>query len=342
MLYLGSLCHRYNRHPHDISTNLEPVTDRHGRGSCQTWRPDEGARSVHAFTVRHLPRWTHEAPRSTDVGMGVPSSIPQICAVHLAARRRLLLLVLHHVGDADVGDARCASRRQLGVHPLERGQCYVNGRGPYGPRQSDNNLWLGGRGARFGPVLGVRHPHRLPGRHPIDVTRVRASALQALARRALLAHAWPEGDESASVVPHPNVRNPVGRAGSPLVLRARRQHGRGLGISGFPRTGERNTMPCHVLLSLTSVPSLLKILYGTIGWTIGITFVTKFGQIRPNYPQPSNYGHLPTLVNLVDEWHLKNGICWGHKWDGHAGTSDSSLPDVDMEMEYGNSDCPDC
>ncbi|KAG1739819.1 uncharacterized protein EDB91DRAFT_368473 [Suillus paluster] len=69
---------------------------------------------------------------------------------------------------------------------------------------------------------------------------------------------------------------------------------------------------------------------------IFICFVTLVALRRPRGPQPTTYGHLQTLANLVDEW--SPVMWWGHKEDGipycHAGTSDHPLPDVKMDCVY--------
>lgn len=64
-------------------------------------------------------------------------------------------------------------------------------------------------------------------------------------------------------------------------------------------------------------------------------FVTFVATRRPSGPQPATYGHLQTLVDLVDEWSLR--MFWGHKGDGvvcHAGTTSVRLSPVRLECMY--------
>jgi len=65
-----------------------------------------------------------------------------------------------------------------------------------------------------------------------------------------------------------------------------------------------------------------------------MTIITVVATHRPWSSQPATYGHLPTLVNLVDEW--CETMFWGHKGNGHAGTSYKHLPEV-LDMAYGHS-----
>lgn len=58
---------------------------------------------------------------------------------------------------------------------------------------------------------------------------------------------------------------------------------------------------------------------------------------RPVGPQPATYGHLQTLIDLIDAWSVT--LYWGHKGQGedgvaHAGTSDSRLLSIDMDSLY--------
>ncbi|KAF2704687.1 hypothetical protein K504DRAFT_341174, partial [Pleomassaria siparia CBS 279.74] len=79
-----------------------------------------------------------------------------------------------------------------------------------------------------------------------------------------------------------------------------------------------------------------QILYLAFALTVLALFSTLICLKRPIGPQPATYGHLKTIVDLVDEWH--EDMFWGHKGDGHgvahAGTSDSRLPEVSMELLY--------
>ncbi|KAI5119841.1 hypothetical protein M0805_008407 [Coniferiporia weirii] len=82
----------------------------------------------------------------------------------------------------------------------------------------------------------------------------------------------------------------------------------------------------------------VQILYVSILGTVGVVAVTVSGRHMPYTRQPSTYGHLQTLVNLVDEWHRK--MYWGHKevsctGIGHAGTSREPLHSVYTKLPYG-------
>ena len=78
--------------------------------------------------------------------------------------------------------------------------------------------------------------------------------------------------------------------------------------------------------------------------TAGAIYLTAVGmRHHPPTSQPSTYGHLQTLVNLIDEWHDESDtLHWGHKWDNHAGTSKDKLEPVKLEMYYGYCDRPGC
>jgi hypothetical protein len=64
--------------------------------------------------------------------------------------------------------------------------------------------------------------------------------------------------------------------------------------------------------------------------TLCACYVTYISGRSPKGRQPAAYGHLQTLVDLVDEW--PSTMYWGHKSDGdlvcHAGTSAHRLDDV--------------
>ena len=82
-------------------------------------------------------------------------------------------------------------------------------------------------------------------------------------------------------------------------------------------------------------------LYVALAGTISAAHLTLGGKLnRPHTSQPSAYGHLQTLVDLVDEWHPK--MYWGHKKDNHAGTSSTRLRDVELDMRYGYCDRTGC
>ncbi|EJD06636.1 uncharacterized protein FOMMEDRAFT_144598 [Fomitiporia mediterranea MF3/22] len=81
----------------------------------------------------------------------------------------------------------------------------------------------------------------------------------------------------------------------------------------------------------------VQLLYVALVATAGTVSLTLAGKSRPRTMQPSAYGHLQTMVDLIDEWYPKR-MYWGHKHDGHAGTSDKPLPEVDPNEPYGFKD----
>ena len=90
----------------------------------------------------------------------------------------------------------------------------------------------------------------------------------------------------------------------------------------------------------------------------GIILITIVGFWRPQRVIPSTYGHLQTLVDLIDEWPTSESqiLYWGHKPAhdkflvkngdtiriGHAGTSGNrnDVKPLDFDCYYGGSD--DC
>ena len=80
--------------------------------------------------------------------------------------------------------------------------------------------------------------------------------------------------------------------------------------------------------------------------TICALFATYLCLKRPRDPQPTAYGHLQTLVNLIDDWGVGNEpLFWGDKghvgWDAkfeirHAGTAGSKekVGEIDMKAKY--------
>lgn len=73
------------------------------------------------------------------------------------------------------------------------------------------------------------------------------------------------------------------------------------------------------------------------GWIAVAAFVTFVAKRRPKGPQPAAYGHLQTMVDLVDDWSATEVMWWGHKKSGpvcHAGTSDSPLPEISIHEVY--------
>ncbi|KAI5119842.1 hypothetical protein M0805_008408 [Coniferiporia weirii] len=90
----------------------------------------------------------------------------------------------------------------------------------------------------------------------------------------------------------------------------------------------------------------VQILYVTIAGTAYATYITIACRRKQNRRQPLTYGHLQTLVNLIDEWHAK--MFWGHKsvdpdtGIGHAGTSNRLLPQLHHGRKYGCAHCDSC
>jgi hypothetical protein len=84
------------------------------------------------------------------------------------------------------------------------------------------------------------------------------------------------------------------------------------------------------------------------GFSIVATVLAIFGTYlasqRPNGPQPATWGHLQTLINLVDDWGTgaEGSLWWGGdkrmNEDGtrHAGTSADlgTLEIIQMGAEY--------
>lgn len=86
-----------------------------------------------------------------------------------------------------------------------------------------------------------------------------------------------------------------------------------------------------------------QILYLSMGVLVLAVFETWLCVRRPKGPQPATYGHLQTLVDLVDEWGEGGRIYWGHKgvlgmvagqWVCHAGTAGRELRRVNMRERY--------
>ncbi|KAJ3772871.1 hypothetical protein FB446DRAFT_735164 [Lentinula raphanica] len=81
------------------------------------------------------------------------------------------------------------------------------------------------------------------------------------------------------------------------------------------------------------------------------TFITILALRQPRGTLPAAYGHIQTLVNLIDDWAPDMTMWWGHKegkgnYEGqedesgdrkvihHAGTSNSPLPPLDLSYVY--------
>jgi hypothetical protein len=84
-----------------------------------------------------------------------------------------------------------------------------------------------------------------------------------------------------------------------------------------------------------------QIVYLTILLLILAIFITNLSLKRAHGPQPAAYGHLQTLVDLIDEWPAsKQKVFWGHKSIDehnhicHAGTNSKKLPPVMFNHLY--------
>ncbi|KAF2279438.1 uncharacterized protein EI97DRAFT_347228, partial [Westerdykella ornata] len=81
--------------------------------------------------------------------------------------------------------------------------------------------------------------------------------------------------------------------------------------------------------------SLVQIVYLMVSVLALAVFTTYLANRKPHGPQPCNYGHIQTIVNLVDQWPpLDSPMHWGHSGSvngiAHAGTSGRPLGKVDM------------
>ncbi|KAK9236298.1 hypothetical protein V1525DRAFT_407388 [Lipomyces kononenkoae] len=89
--------------------------------------------------------------------------------------------------------------------------------------------------------------------------------------------------------------------------------------------------------------NLPQLLYLTLFW-LALTFMTTYLSLRrPKGKLPATYGHLQTLVDIVDEWDWSSNIFWGHKGHivedtgqmfYHAGTKNVELPPVRLDLVY--------
>ncbi|THU79289.1 hypothetical protein K435DRAFT_698128, partial [Dendrothele bispora CBS 962.96] len=81
---------------------------------------------------------------------------------------------------------------------------------------------------------------------------------------------------------------------------------------------------------------------------LGAAFITWQLKIKINTYLPATFGHLQTMVDLIDEWDEK--IYWGDKSigykQGHAGTSTQNAPyrvvEIFKSKSYGGQDCTIC
>ncbi|KAJ2895678.1 uncharacterized protein MKZ38_006260 [Zalerion maritima] len=86
-----------------------------------------------------------------------------------------------------------------------------------------------------------------------------------------------------------------------------------------------------------------QILY-LAGFTLGLAaFCTYLALRRPTGFLPASFGHIQTIVNIVDDWLDAEAIFWGHKADADddgkypafAGTSATWLEDPNPKDKYG-------
>lgn len=83
-------------------------------------------------------------------------------------------------------------------------------------------------------------------------------------------------------------------------------------------------------------PPFLYLSIGSLCLSVVLTFSCCQ---RPKGEQPATFGHVQTLVNLVDEWHLQ--MYWGDKGEGldtdrvrHAGTASVPLGMIMKDVMY--------
>ncbi len=97
----------------------------------------------------------------------------------------------------------------------------------------------------------------------------------------------------------------------------------------------------HWLFGLAAIPIFVigvfmrqpQVLYLVARMAVLALFCTCIVSWRPQGPQISTFGHLQTLVDLIDEWPNKGDrVYWGHKGYvhgmGHACTSRKRLYNV--------------
>jgi hypothetical protein len=86
-------------------------------------------------------------------------------------------------------------------------------------------------------------------------------------------------------------------------------------------------------------------MYMVLSFLLLAIFGTCIAGLRPKGPQPVVYGHIQTMINLVDEWQdwKKSGndkLYWGHKFEDsstkicRAGTSTDALPAIMAGKQY--------
>lgn len=78
-----------------------------------------------------------------------------------------------------------------------------------------------------------------------------------------------------------------------------------------------------------------QLMWMTLTFLVLAVFGTSIARYRRTGPQPVTYGHLQTVIDLVDDWHEE--LHWGHKSEDsngvcHAGTSNEILPPIRMDQ----------
>ena len=79
--------------------------------------------------------------------------------------------------------------------------------------------------------------------------------------------------------------------------------------------------------------------------TFTFLFIMWLARKHPRGPLPAAYGHLQTIVDVIDEWPETKCMFWGHKSPDlgevdvrapcYAGTSGGILPEVRKDTRYG-------
>ncbi|THU98977.1 hypothetical protein K435DRAFT_513924 [Dendrothele bispora CBS 962.96] len=90
----------------------------------------------------------------------------------------------------------------------------------------------------------------------------------------------------------------------------------------------------------------VPIFWVSVAGVAGAIYVTYVLKVKIKTSLPATFGHLQTMVDLIDEWHEK--MYWGDKsigyQQGHAGTSSSPYRVVRImdSKSYGGQDCAIC
>ncbi|KAK7454105.1 hypothetical protein VKT23_011617 [Stygiomarasmius scandens] len=90
----------------------------------------------------------------------------------------------------------------------------------------------------------------------------------------------------------------------------------------------------------------VPVFWVTAAGVLGASYITYFLKRKIKTPLPTTFGHLQTMVDLVDEWHER--MYWGDKsigyQCGHAGTSNTKYRVVGIiqSKSYGGQKCIFC